>query len=70
MSKNTLIIALGLIPLILIIILIVADLMQHKANEDNKEQPSPTPTITISELNPEDTIRLFFNYLNTNNYEE
>jgi hypothetical protein len=70
MSKNTLIIALGLIPLILIIILIVAVLMQPKANEDNKEQTSPTPTISVIELNPEDTIRSFFNYLNNDEYEE
>lgn len=70
MSKNTLIIALGLIPLILIIILIVAVLMQPKANEDNKEQPSPSPTVLIVELNPEETIRSFFNYLNNDEYEE
>ena len=70
MSKNTLIIALGLIPLILIIILIVAVLMQPKANEDNKEQTSPTPTISVIELNPENTIRSFFNYLNNDEYEE
>ncbi len=70
MSKNTLIIALGLIPLILIIILIVAVLIQPKTNEDNKEQTSPTPTISVIELNPENTIRSFFNYLNNDEYEE
>lgn len=69
MSKNTLIIALGIIPLLLIIILIVAVVMQPKANEDNKEQASLTPTLSPIIPGPEDTIRSFFNLLDTEDYD-
>ena len=70
MSKNTLIIALGIIPLLLIIILIVAVMMQYQANEDNKELISPTPTLSPIISNPEDTIRSFFALLDTEDYED
>lgn len=70
MSKNTLIIALGIIPLVLIIILVVAVVLQPKLTEDKIEQVSPTPTLTSSSPNPEDTIRSFFYNLDANEYEK
>jgi hypothetical protein len=70
MSKNKLIIALGIIPLLLIIILVVAVMMQPKPEEAINEQVSPTPTFTQTTPNPEFTIEHFFQLLDTHEYEQ
>lgn len=62
MSKNTLIFALGFIPLLLIIVLIFLVSSQPKAPEtDNNPQISTTPNILPD---PKDTIRAYFTYIN------
>ena len=61
MSKNTLIFALGFIPLLLILVLIILVNNQPKAPQtDNTPQISISPTIIPD---PKDTIRAYFTYI-------
>jgi len=77
MNKNTMIFAIGFIPLILLIALIIVVINQqtkssndfdqnlnHLYNGSEEVQASPTTTVTTTTDNSdEDTVRMFFEYL-------